>query len=297
MIFKQQKSGFTLIEIMIATVIMVLMVGLVIQITSEVLKAWSRSSGKLSAAAEARVALEILSADLEGAIMQKDGLEWLRSESEPIAGPSKSSTVALRLFTSLRNKPQNADGSTRPGDIAAVAYDLEYVNPVDGSSKGEKTFVLYRLEVDPLETFNTLLNPEYRQTLPDKRAKKWGQKNFIKGVNGENYLVSNIVDFRIDFYVEDDGNKATPTLYYQRSLRNPNRSVIYGGEMATVGPQAPVTHYQNALSYAEIKLTVLSDEGVSIMQNIDKRPESPSDVIREYSQVFVRRVQFPIKPL
>ena len=97
MIFKQQKRGFTLIEIMIATVIMVLMVGLVIQITSEVLKAWSRSSGKLSAAAEARVALEILSADLEGAAMQNDGLEWLRSESEPIAGPS-SSTVALRLY-------------------------------------------------------------------------------------------------------------------------------------------------------------------------------------------------------
>ena len=112
------------------------------------------------------------------------------------------------------------------------------------------------------------MNPEFRQTLPDKRAKKWG-KNSIKGENGENYLVSNIVDFRIDFYVEDDGNQATPTLYYRRSLRNPNRSVIYGGKMATVGPTS-VTHYQNALSYAEIKLTVLSDEGVSICKILTK---------------------------
>ena len=43
------KKAFTLIEIMVATVIMVILVGLVIQITSEVLKVWNRSSGKLSA--------------------------------------------------------------------------------------------------------------------------------------------------------------------------------------------------------------------------------------------------------
>ena len=41
------KRAFTLIEIMVATVIMVVLVGLVIQITSEVLKVWTRSSGKL----------------------------------------------------------------------------------------------------------------------------------------------------------------------------------------------------------------------------------------------------------
>lgn len=296
MISKHNSRGFTLIEIMIATVIMVLMVGLVIQITSEMLKTWNRSSGKLSAAAEARVALEILSADLEGALMINDGLEWFRSENEPIAGPSNTATVALRFFTTLRNKPQNADGTSRPGDIAAVAYDLEYVNPVDGSLKGEKTFVLYRLEVDPITTFDQLLDPKNRQSLPDKRAQNWGRKNSIKGANGENYLVSNIVDFKIDFYVEDDGNRATPTLYFQRSTKNPNKSVIYGGESATVGPQASVAHYQNSLAYADIKLTVLSDEGVQIMKNIAKRPERPSDIIREYSQIYVRRVHFPVKP-
>ena len=54
----KRRSAFTLIEIMVASVIMVVMVGLVIQITSEVLKVWNRSSGKLSANAEARIALD-----------------------------------------------------------------------------------------------------------------------------------------------------------------------------------------------------------------------------------------------
>ena len=55
---KKRQSAFTLIEIMVATVIMVVLTGLVIQITSEVLKVWSRSSGKLAANAEARIAMD-----------------------------------------------------------------------------------------------------------------------------------------------------------------------------------------------------------------------------------------------
>ena len=61
------KRAFTLIEIMVATVIMVVLVGLVIQITSEVLKVWTRSSGKLAANAEARIAMDLITQDLETA--------------------------------------------------------------------------------------------------------------------------------------------------------------------------------------------------------------------------------------
>ena len=58
--FKQKKlsgrrSAFTLVEIMVAAAITIIMIGLVIQITSEVLKIWNRSVGKLSANAEARI--------------------------------------------------------------------------------------------------------------------------------------------------------------------------------------------------------------------------------------------------
>ena len=57
---KKHQNAFTLIEIMVATVVMVVLTGLVIQITSEVLKVWNRSSGKLSANAEARIAMDLL---------------------------------------------------------------------------------------------------------------------------------------------------------------------------------------------------------------------------------------------
>lgn len=288
-------KAFTLIEIMVATVIMVILSGLLIQISNEVLKLWNRSSGKLSALAEARMAMDIIASDLESIMIRNDGYEWFRAENDILKKPAKSGTVALRFF-SIVNDNQGADEGKSRGDISAIAYNLDYVNPVDGSYRGDKTFVLYRMEADPETTFMSLLNDENRSRLPNKRSQTWGTGNSIKGDNGENYLVSNIVDFAIEFYVEDDGERNTPTLYYERSVKNPRRSVIYGGEDATIGPQASFEHYQKPLAYADIKLTVLSDEGIEIMRHIQKRPETPEEIIRLHSDIFIRRVYFKVKP-
>jgi len=288
--------AFTLIEIMVATVIMVILSGLIIQISNEVLKLWNRSSGKLSAGAEARLAMDIIASDLESIIVKNDGGEWFRAENDNLKKPSKSETVSLRFFTIIKNKVFDTSGNEIPGNIAAVAYNLDFSSPVDGSYRGDKTFILYRMEVDPETTYYDLLNRESRDSLPNKRSISWGKGNLIKGQNGSNYLVSNIVDFAIDFYVEDDGRKDTPTQYFEKSVKNPNRSVIYGGENATIGPLSRVEHYQKPLSYADVKLTVLSDEGIDMMRHINKRPETPEEVIRLHSDVFIRRIYFKTKP-
>ena len=289
-------QAFTLIEIMVATVIMVILSGLIIQISSEVLKLWNRSSGKLSAGAEARMAMDMIANDLESSIFKNDGGEWFRAENDSIKKPSNSDTISLRFFTIIKNKVFDESGNEIPGNIAAVAYNLDFASPIDGSYRGDKTFILYRMEVDPETTYKDLLNQESRTSLPHKRSTHWGDGNFIKGQNGSNYLVSNIVDFTIDFYVDDDGRKNTPTQYFEKSIKNPIRSVIYGGENATVGPQARIEHYKKPLSYADIKLTVLSDEGIDMMRHINKRPETPEEVIRLHSDVFIRRIYFKTKP-
>ena len=76
---RKYQSAFTLIEIMVATVVMIVLTGLVIQITSEVLKVWNRSSGKLSANAEARIAMDLLTQDLETAVFRNNNLQWLEA--------------------------------------------------------------------------------------------------------------------------------------------------------------------------------------------------------------------------
>lgn len=291
-----KSKGYTLIEILVTTTIMVILSGLAIQIIAQVVNIWSRSSGKLSTLAEARVAMDVIANDLEGLVLRNDGYEWFRAENEFFREPAKSQSVALRFFSVIKDKPTDSQGKTLPGDISAVAYNLHYVNPIDGSNRGKKSFVLYRMEVNPETTYKYLLEPSSRETLPNQKSLIWGQGNIIKGRKGDNYLAMNIVNFEIDFHVEDDGNRSTPTLYFERNIKNPKRSVIYGGKYATIGPQAKLEHYQRALAYADIKLTVLSDEGAEIMRNIAQRSETPEDVIRLHGEEFIRRVHFPVKP-
>ena len=284
----KRRSAFTLIEIMVASVIMVVMVGLVIQITSEVLKVWNRSSGKLSANAEARIALDFLTQDLETAVFRGNQMQWLRSEDDTVTGPAgeTTATVALRLFSPALDRDQSL-----AGDICAIAYSLDYKNVVDPSDTDDRSFVLYRLLVQPPTTFDKLMGSGNQEVLPDKRSTGWGSANFL-GVNGANYLVSNVVQFEVDFYVVDDGNPATATLV--------TGDTIFGGTDATVGAgasEAAEEFFQESLSYALIKLTIISDEGMDLVRNLDKVALSFDDVLVEHGEVFTRRVNFLARPI
>lgn len=289
----RSKRAFTLIEILVATVIMVILVGLVIQITSQVLNVWTKSSGRLSAIAQARIAMDIITQDLETAVFRNNNLQWLRSENDQISTLGDTTdTVALRLFSPALDRP---DG---PGDICAIAYQLKYANPVTGSeavgSPDDRLFVLYRLVVDPRTTFNELMGssaPDGQATLPNRTQDNWGASS-IAGTQGDNYLVSNIARFEVEFHVLDDGNVNTPTLV------TAERGTIYGGTDATVGPQSDQGDvFRQPLAYAEVRLTVLSDEGAAILQNLGATGEQFADVILEHGQVFSRRVYFPARPL
>ena len=139
---------------MVATVVMIVLTGLVIQITSEVLKVWNRSSGKLSANAEARIAMDLLTQDLETAVLRNNGQRWLEARQLDLGDPligGNFKTTELRVFSPA------LDRVAGPGDICGISYLLDYRNPIDGSATGDRTFVLYRHLVDPKTTFENLM--------------------------------------------------------------------------------------------------------------------------------------------
>ena len=297
---KKHQSAFTLIEIMVASVIMIVLTGLVIQITSEVLKVWNRSSGKLAANAEARIAMDLLTQDLEAAVFRNNGLQWLRSEKGSTS--LGTNTVALRLFAPALDRPEG------PGDICAIAYQLENRDPVSGSDSqddpDDRFWTLYRLVVNPQDTFTSLMGKSNQGSLPNKDASNWTGADVsesIVGIDGSNYLVQNVVNFEIDFHVYDDGNPFTETLVTDAG------GTIYGGQLGitpTVGPQAHpgassprLLAYRQPLAYAEIRLVIVSDKGAQLLQNITKIPETEEEVIRQHGEVFTRRVNLLARPL
>ena len=134
-------------------------------------------------------------------------------------------------------------------------------------------------------------------SLPDKDASNWtgvGVSESIVGSNGSNYLVRNVVNFEVDFHVQDDGESSTATLVTDAN------GTIYGGQSGvppTVGPQAQLLAYRQPLAYAEIRLTIISDVGAQLLQNITKIPETEEEVIRQHGEVFTRRVNLLARPL
>ena len=287
---RRAKRAFTLIEIMVATAIMVILVGLVIQITSQVLNVWTRSSGRLTALASARIAMELITQDLETAVFRNNDMSWLYAKNDalPVLGGT-TNTVSLRLFSPALDRPEG------PGDICAIAYQLRFANPITGDDSGDdRLFVLYRRIIDPQTTFDSLMGVGNQENITDESA-TWG--NWASGGGGNNigpddYLVSNIASFEIQFHVEDD---ATPG----GTLVTNGDGTIFGGPRATVGAGAAnaAGPFQRPLAYADIRLTVLSDEGAEILQNLDLTGSTLDEVLLEHSQVFYRRVYFPSRPI
>jgi prepilin-type N-terminal cleavage/methylation domain-containing protein len=273
---RRGRRGFTLIEIMVATAVMIVLVGLVVQITSQVLNVWSRSSGQLSANAEARVAMNLLTQDLETAVFRNNGLQWLRVESGGgTGGPYAGQTVALNLFSPALDRP---DG---PGDLCAIAYRLSYKETYAG---GENVYALYRFIETPQNTFDTILGA----SASDPKGQLgltggiWAEANVT---GDENYLASNIVDFKVLVY-EDDGT-VPPVPANADSTGQSLSTYAYGGSGGSDTP----------LLYADIILTVVSDDGLKLLQNIDRIPETADEVVREYGETFTRRVPFMSRPL
>lgn len=293
----RRRSAFTLIEIMVASVIMVILTGLVIQITSEVLKVWNRSSGKLSANAEVRIALDFLTQDLETAVLRNNGKQWLRVEA-PIdpGGPYTDQTVALKLFSPALDRDQSV-----AGDICAVGYQLDYGPAYEGAE--DNVYALYRKIVNPEVTFNSVMGSS---SVPLQDSLAGGQwESIVDQTERANYLAGNILEFKV-FLCIDDGTGAD-IFINARDENNDNPVKLLDGNNYAFGsnpnnPDTTVIEITDQLLYAEVHLKVISDEGLQLLQRFDEvgafdKYKAASDIVTEHGQTFIRRVNFLALPL
>jgi len=289
---RNRVKAFTLIEVLVAAAITVIMVGLVIQITAEVLKVWNQSTGKLSANAEARIAMEILTNDLETAVFLKNDQQWLRVESETSVD-SAGQTVALKLFAPALDRPKG------PGDLCGISYRLAYAPAYTGASRD--TYVLFRNLADPQRTFDELLGEGPNSPQSELNSGFWQSNSTVVPAN---YLAGNIVDFKVYIYGinEDTGeeivlNASGNSDGFARNDSSFNGNLdldyIYGGGGVNSTDRAPTS--------AEILLTIVSDEGLEILRLLSDGVsgtgfDDEEDVLLQYGEVFRRRVNFNSRP-
>jgi len=122
------RRAFTIIELLVAIGVTAILVTLMVTITINVLNAWNRSSGSLTAGNQARLVLDQISQDLQGVIIRRDLNVWL------VATVQRDQTTAQGdsgfpdgEWISGTEKPGAANESLRVNPTAATT-DLENVN-------------------------------------------------------------------------------------------------------------------------------------------------------------------------
>ena len=115
---RRENASFTLLELLTAAVLTALLAALVLAAVSGVMNHWNRLTGRLGAAAQARLALDQLAQDLEGAIFRAEGNVWLAVTVLPDTGLSGQWKTAA---VTAQAKP----GSTHPRTLNLAAPSLE----------------------------------------------------------------------------------------------------------------------------------------------------------------------------
>ncbi len=107
---RSRPPGFTIVEVVVAVGITALLAGFMVAILTNVSAFWSRTSGRLSAEAQARYVLDQLTLDLQGAIHRDDDNTWLAATipgNQNNAGTLWNNTGT----TTTAVKPTNGTGS------------------------------------------------------------------------------------------------------------------------------------------------------------------------------------------
>lgn len=168
------RRGFTLLEVMVATSIMVIIVLAVVTIATDTFKAYDRAVADLSTQSEARGVLDALENDLQTAVIRPDGRCWMEvilpgTSVAPAKAPAAIGNMQgldqpiLMFFASPPDRPRWNPAASSPrqslkGDVCAIAYRLGQRSPFDMPGEPiQQVYGVYRTIVDPEGTFTEAL--------------------------------------------------------------------------------------------------------------------------------------------
>ena len=268
-----------------AMTITIVLVLLTLVITGTAIDAWKAARTEIRAAGQAKIMLNALGRDLESLVtrMGNNDVQWLiaTSTSGQIGPPSEESPNAVQLtfFTSASDRYNgnagsreklDGDGPNRNsdigGDISAVSYELDFVDPVFGSQSNRfATFVLYRNLLDPDET--------YAGVTGEKNLEQ-AFRNRAGGNELADLMCENVFEFTVTFvvtYRDVDGQVKTTKLPVMAS--NPQgggqeviKSFAVNGTGLAPNQNTSSQYAGGRISAVELSITVLTDEGVSILK-------------------------------
>jgi len=258
---KSEYSGFTLIEVLVATAVFILLMGLLLSLTSEASRLWQRAESQKARRQIARIVLETIGRDMESAAFttNTNSLQFLLNDSVRIGSTNLNPTAAFWQAPTL---------GSMPGTLSEVGYFVQWI--------GTKS-ALCRYYV-PSTATNSLFSSN--STIWDKWL--WPDKitSYAPGLqNTDTYgglLSENVVGLWITLY---DSNNAAMTNYDSRTTtRRPTSAEI---SIAVIDPRT---------ARRLVQASQITDS-YSRSTNADSFVADLIPNLREGVQIFKTRVQ------
>ena len=166
-LLRQARAGFTLLEVLVSTAIMVIIVLTVVTIASDTLRVYDRAVADLSTQSEARGALDAMENDFSTAMIRADGRCWMEivvPGSTDVSGvPAAVGNLQtvdhpiVMLFGAPPDRPRWTPGVGRSalrGDVCAIAYRIGQRSPFDAPGDMiQQVYGVYRTIIDSENTF------------------------------------------------------------------------------------------------------------------------------------------------
>ncbi len=325
------KTGaFSLLELLVAVAITLVIAGLMLTVTTQVLGLWQRTQGAHAQAAAARQVFDLIERDLQAALHRRDAGCWLAVDildtetslanhgwllnATPMKPASGGSLLPLpdadgngvhRLRDArfglsgawLRLVTTNVEsGGSLP---AAVAYQVAR-RPVTGdpvaTNPAPVRYSLYRSVVSPEDTFaggydvTAAAYGSSSNTPTSALSTAYRQPRNVTNPGHANLLASNVVDLGCWLYRRDSAGELVRI--YPAATADVSHHAV--GQSTADGSRFP--------EVADVMLRVLSESGAALLEAIEggrvsRPPEHASDaawwwaVVETNSTVFTRRIE------
>ena len=295
----RSKSGFTLMELMVAMAITTIIVTVLVSITSIAIDTWNRSRAELRASRQAKSMVDTIARDFEALVTRRGNLnEWLSATSPTTPRGDKliSSNSADLVFFSGSTDRYNGDiGSDddKGGDVSCVGYRLDYRDPIL-SSGSFKTFVLNRILVNPDDTFKDLLGKTDLTAAFSSYSSKLSEP--------QNFVCENVYQFTVTFHVEVIPQvtgttvpvpETRPVTIGESGSSQVTRSFKIKGTGIETIPTTSDELKAGKVKAVEISLTVISDTGIDQLRTRNFNDSQKAEFLSKNSYQYSKVVQLP----
>jgi prepilin-type N-terminal cleavage/methylation domain-containing protein len=272
---RARRRAFSLIELLVASSIMVVMVGLIVTLTASILGEWNRQTGSFSRQREAQFALDRLEQDLMGLMVTDSAEAVYVGEPETVVFSGESFPVVKMRFCSQSSQsgiaPENAG-------TAAIAYAVLAENPLHPSSPAVPS--LFRAVVRgnrvTEEFWGNLDTPANAGLTPFLDS----QSAYPKA---SAHLLTGVVGFNLRWYFS-----ALPS-----SPGNPREHDIRTSGVLKI-PQSGSGEWLGKPQAVDIEISLLDQEGQDILANRQEFSAlTLEEILLQHSQTFTRRI--PLK--